>query len=157
MPSRSTTSSTTGRTRRPRPQLPAVLTTDEQQTLVEWLLRGASPAAACAQFGWPVERFWKTLAQDEGFTATLQQVFDTLSQNVLAALYQAAMKGQVSAQQFWLRHRPVTGWTQSLAADLPADSYEQLNDDELVDACVAAGLDLPTAIAARLATAARRP
>lgn len=131
------------------------LTTQEQRELVEWLMKGASPAVACAQLGWPLERFWQALATDASFGVLLQQVFETLSQNILAALYQSAMKGNVTAMQFWLRHRPVSGWLGHARVDPSHDTYEQLNDDELVDACLQAGLDLPLEIATRLATSSR--
>lgn len=118
------------------------------------MLKGASPAAICGELGWPVDRFWHTLATDESFATALQQLFDTLSQNVLTTLYQTAMKGNVAAQQFWLRHRPVAGWMQGTGADSIPNSYEQLNDDQLVDACRQAALNLPAEMAARLATTA---
>jgi len=131
------------------------LSPQEQRELLDWMLKGASPAAICAELGWSVERFWKTLDTDADFAEALQQLFDTLSWNVLTVLYQAAMKGQLSAQQFWLRQRPVSGWGQTPETDPGPDPYEQLNDDQLVDACRQAELDLAAEIAAHLATTPR--
>lgn len=134
-------------------ELPAaeltVMTPEQQAAVIQWMQKGAAPGAACQQQGLTVEHFWFTLANDPAFNRALQQLFDTLSQNVLVALYQAAMKGQVTAQQFWLRHRPATLWT-TQTETTSTDPLQQLNDDQLVDEFRAAGLDLPPEVAARV-------
>lgn len=122
----------------------------EQAELLVWLQKGASPAAACAQLGRPVEKFWTTLQHDREFSDTFQRLYDTLSQNVLSALYQSAMKGSVTAQQFWLRQRPATQWTTAHDDDEPIHTLRGLNDNQLVDACRTAGLDLPADLTSRM-------
>lgn len=123
----------------------------QQNQVLEWMLKGAGPGQACLQLGVTVDQFWDTLQDDPAFAAALQKLFDTLSQNVLAALYQSAMKGNASAQQFWLKQRPATHWT-TVVPDADEDashSLSRLSDDQLVDECRAAGLDLPADFAAR--------
>ncbi len=126
----------------------------DQQLVLEWMLKGAGPGQACLQLGVTVEQFWDTLQDEPAFAAALQKLFDTLSQNVLAALYQSAMKGNASAQQFWLKQRPATHWTTVVPDDGEdaANPLSRLSDDQLVDECRAAGLDLPADLAARTAT-----
>lgn len=129
----------------------------EQEELLVWLHKGASPAAACAQLSQPVEKFWRTLQHDREFSDAFQRLYDTLSQNVLSALYQSAMKGNVTAQQFWLRQRPATHWTTTHDADEPFHALQKLNDDELVDQCRTAGIDLPVDLTLRMGTPVRGP
>lgn len=131
--------------------LAAALTPDEQQRVWCWLLKGASPQVACQQLGIDIARFWKTLDQDAPFALALQQLFDTLSHNVLAALYQAAMKGNVAAQQFWLRHRPVSRWVTELEEPAIADDdFARLSDADLLDVAGTEDVALPAAVTARL-------
>jgi hypothetical protein len=120
--------------------------------LIEWVLKGASPAGACQQLGVPIEQFWQTVQHQPAFARRLQQAFDTLSLNVLAVLYQAAMKGQTSAQQFWLRHRPIPFWSSGPASEeVAADDFERLTDAELLECARQAGVALPIAAPASLA------
>lgn len=109
---------------------------------------GASPNNACQQTGLSNDDFWKAIANDVWLSAAVQRAYDGLSHNIVQQLYSAAMKGNVTAQQFWLRQRPATLW--STADDDKQDPLEQLNDHQLADACRAAGIDLPPEIETRL-------
>ena len=123
-----------------------LLSPDEQEQVWSWLVKGASPQVACQQLRLSLPAFWRTLKGDVQFATALQQLFDTLSHNVLAALYRAAMEGNVTAQQFWLRHRPAREW---LAPATPetADDLESLADAELLQQAFAAGAAIPPAVA----------
>ncbi len=138
----------------PAPASGGLLSPEQQDRILEWLTKGAGPVAACQQLGLSVDQFWETLSHDARFAGALQRLFDTLSQNVLAALYQSAMKGRISAQQFWLRQRPAVAWTTASEHNDDLDPLLRLNDDELVDECRAAGVDLPPEVAARMAAEA---
>lgn len=159
---RSTTSSTTGppaAAAPPTPQAqlppeaappaePPLLDPEQQHALWSYLLKGASPIAVCRELGVSPDHFWSTLQHDPQFAAALQRLFDSLSHNVLTALYQAAMKGNVTAQQFWLRQRPLAAW--SAAPDAAAnDDLEHMSDADLIELARAAGIDLPPEAAAR--------
>jgi hypothetical protein len=121
----------------------------QQRQFLELLLQGASLQVACLKLKLPLAMFWRTLEHDEQFAATLQEAWDTLSFNVMAALYQAAIKGNGPAQQFWLKHRPPPQWAAPTAPN-SADELETLNDDELLDRARAEAPDLAAALAARI-------
>jgi hypothetical protein len=121
---------------------------EARRVVLELMQRGASPAGACQQVGLTVDAFWTTLEREPTFAEALERVFDSLSHNVLAALYQNAMKGHVTAQQFWLRNRPATLF-QADHADDSSELTARLTDDQLVDECRAAGVALPARVAAR--------
>ncbi len=106
------------------------------------LLRGASPAAACAQLGIAPQEFL-TWLDDPEFRRRIAQSQDILSQNVAAALYRSAMEGSVSAQTFYLRHLPPPEWSLVASAQKAGEPLNQLSDDELIDFCRARGIDLP--------------
>lgn len=99
MQSQSITSSTTDRPT-------AALKPAQQNELIELLQRGASPAGACQQIGIDVSVFAETLQSDVQFRERITNIKSTLTQNVETALYQAAMKGNVSAQKYWLELYP---------------------------------------------------
>ena len=109
------------------------LSADLRDALLSLLLRGASPASACAQLGLTLAQFDAWLA-DPDFQARLSRSQYTLSQNVAAALYRSAMEGSVAAQTFYLRHLPPPEWPQPEPADSATPStLEQLTDDELLE------------------------
>ena len=85
---------------------PAALTPAQQNELIELLQRGASPAGACQQIGINISTFTETLQRDVQFRERLTNVKTILTQNVETALYQAAMKGNVAAQKYWLELYP---------------------------------------------------
>jgi len=93
--------------------------------------KGASFAVACRELGLPVDALWHTLRSDADFDARVQQVYETLSHNVVSALYKAAIGGNVTAQRLWLQHRPADLW--SLVSEEKAASHAHLSDQELVD------------------------
>jgi hypothetical protein len=131
--------------------IPGLLTGDQQQALLALLSKGASAAAACRQLGLPVENFWHTLHRNASFAAALQQAFDTLSHNVLSVLYQTAMKGNVTAQQFWLKHRPALHWAIPTETAPDDELYDALSYAELVDQARQSRLDVDAEIAGILA------
>lgn len=78
--------------------------------------------------------------QSTAFRKRMDRVPDLLSQNVAASLYQAAMKGSVTAQTFYLKNLPPPEWEtgegepDDMSArdikDLPLDQLRALNAAE---------------------------
>jgi hypothetical protein len=122
--------------------------------LLELLAKGLSPAAACAKLGLPLEDFFHTAQYEPEFRRRVESVPESLGHNVASALYAAAMTGNVSAQTFWLRQRPPTGWTGKDAA-VTTDDLDRMTDDELLELARAHGVDLPPEIEAEARTADR--
>lgn len=131
-----------------------LLTPEEQEQVWSWLVKGASPQVACQQLGLSLPAFWRTLEGDVAFATALQQLFDTLSHNVLAALYRAAMEGNVTAQQFWLRHRPARAWQAPAVSELTDDPAD-FADAELLERAFAEGADIPPEVASCLSATGR--
>lgn len=123
----------------------------QQQKILEWMMQGASPQMACRKLNLSLDLFWMTLERDARFAAELQRVWDTLSFNVVAALYQAAIKGNGPAQQFWLKHRPPPRWAVTPLDQNPADDLEAMSDAELLDRARTEAPDLAAEIATRIA------
>jgi hypothetical protein len=119
-------------------------TLTQRELLLNLLLRGASPAAACAQLGLSADDFHLWLA-DSSFREQLDRSQHLLSRNVAAALYRSAMEGSVSAQTFYLKHLPPPEWPAPAATPSPGGELAQLSDDELLDRCRALGIALPPA------------
>lgn len=120
-----------------------------QQEFLRWMMQGASPQLACKQMKIPLSVFWKALEHDADFAAQLQSVWDSLSYDVVAALYHSAIKGNAQAQQFWLKHRPPPRWMIASPESFLADDLESLTHDELLERVRAEAPDLAVAIAAR--------
>lgn len=110
-----------------------LLNREQQQLYLNLIARGASPAGACQQLGLPPMSLVLTAEQDAAFAALLKRVKELLSQNVAAALYRAAMEGNVSAQTFYLKNLPPPEWPTDDALDTPPDSLDALDDDALLD------------------------
>lgn len=88
----------------------------------------------------------ETLNQDDEFRRLWQEIDQSLSQNVVSALYQSAMKGSVTAQTFWLKHHPPPGWCgHSDKQDTnEKQNFEDLSDEELLELAGTLGLDPPS-------------
>ena len=120
----------------------------KQLEFLQWMVQGASPQVACKKLNLPLADFWRTLERDAAFAAELQKVWDTLSFNVVAALYQAAIKGNGPAQQFWLKLRPAPQWAVDLAERTSPDDLENLTNEELLARLRQEAPDLAAEIAA---------
>ena len=86
------------------------LTRTQQTEYLRLLTLGASPAAACQKVGVSITAVLVTMDQSAAFRKRMDRVPDLLSQNVAASLYQAAMKGSVTAQTFYLKNLPPPEW-----------------------------------------------
>jgi hypothetical protein len=126
---------------------PHVLSTEQQQLFLALLARGASSAAACQKLGITVADVSTTLEANPRFRTGLREVHETLNQNVVAALYRAAMEGKVTAQTFWLKNRPPPEWPAANANSNEDSEFKDLTDEELIELAAAAGIDLPPEIA----------
>lgn len=137
MPNPSGTSSTTAADsplvpRQPTPRSSRLLTPEERQALGQLLLRGASPALACLELDLELEDFWHTVRHDPVFAQTVRQLYDTLSHNVVAALYKKALQGDTAAQRQWLQQCTATLWQPPAKSGSSADDLTQLSDAELL-------------------------
>jgi hypothetical protein len=134
------------------------MTYEERDRYLEMLSRGASPLGICREMELSAGTVARTLTEGKGFREQCEQMGRFLDQNVETAVYLAAMKGNVSAQTLWLRHRPAPGWGAGPAAEGPvagdeADLWERLTDEELVERARAAGIAIPLEIEVRDGTA----
>ena len=105
---------------------------EQQQEYLDLLLRGASPAAACQQLEIDLFAVVELLADDDEFRLKTDAVYDALSQNVAARLYQEAMKGSVPAMSQWLKNRPPPEWPDHASASLSNSPLEVISDEELI-------------------------
>ncbi|MCH7688327.1 MAG: hypothetical protein IH899_16875 [Planctomycetes bacterium] len=135
------------------------LTSELEQSFLELLSRGASPAAACRELGLSVSMIQQALVKDEEFRALWEEVNVTLSQNIQAALYRSAMEGNVSAQTYWLKSNPPPGWSPDSMEPLESidEFFDELSDDELLDLARAMEINLPPEIEAKIAQAGDEP
>ena len=101
-----------------------------QKQFLLLLSRGAPPQGACHQLGISLLSLARTLEQDDTFRSERDHILDLLSQNVAMALYQAAMKGDIHAQKFYLTNAPPPEWTGP--SDSAPPSPDDLADDELL-------------------------
>lgn len=106
------------------------------------LEQGGSPALACRQLGLPLSAFEEALQRDEKFRRRAGEIETALGQNVVAALYRSAMEGSVTAQTFWLKHRPPAGWKPE-DRERPADQepLQRMTDHELIELARTLGVD----------------
>jgi hypothetical protein len=122
------------------------LSFDQQQLLLALLLKGASPLGACQQLGLSIADYLRTRRDDEAFRQQTDLVYQLLAQNVVAALYKAAMQGNVTAQSCWLRSNPPPGWNpEPPETDQPRTFdhfFDQLSDHELLELARAMGVNL---------------
>jgi hypothetical protein len=134
----------------------ALLTVDEQEQLWTYLVKGASPQLACHELGLSVRRFWATFDRDPQFAIAMEDVFRTLSHNVLSKLYLQAIKGDKAAQQIWLRVMPPFTGNPRQTGESPND-LAQLSDAQLLDRATETGVNLPDEIAACLSATGSDP
>ncbi|MCA9116678.1 MAG: hypothetical protein KDA79_16470 [Planctomycetaceae bacterium] len=127
--------------------------------MLELLLRGASPAAACQQLGLSPFAWIRTLDDSEPLrhrTAAVQQL---LTGNVLAAAYRAAMQGAASIQSLWLKTFNTRPAEEAPAATPHTfdDYFDRLSRNELFQLARAMGVDVPPELDATPAPAGQRP
>ncbi len=82
---------------------PFLLTVAQQKEFARLLSQGASPAAACSVLEVAADCALLSFDSDARFRRKLEHVYQSLTDNVRAALYREAMKGKVTAQIFWLK------------------------------------------------------
>jgi hypothetical protein len=122
-----------------------LLSEDQRELFLSWLAKGASPTMVCQKLFLSMSDVAETLNQDDEFRRRWQEIDETLSQNVVSALYQSAMKGSVTAQTFWLKHHPPPGWcgNSNKQDDNEKQNFEDLSDEELLELAGTLGLDPP--------------
>jgi hypothetical protein len=82
---------------------PTPLKIGVQKELIRLLSLGASPAAACESLSISFQDALLTFETDNRFRARLEQIHHSLTENIRAALYREGMKGNVTAQTYWLK------------------------------------------------------
>ena len=126
---------------------PPTLSLVQQQDFLDLIAKGASPAAACQRLGIPVITYAQTIETDDPFRQQLRHVQSLLSQNVAAALYRAAMEGNVTAMTSWLKASPPPGWADSQPCVPQHATFDEtlnkLSDADLAQLARAMGVDLP--------------
>lgn len=108
------------------------LSREQQDGYIDFLLRGASPAAAAQQLGLDLFDILAAIADDDPFQSRVEAAYDALSQNVAARLYQEAMKGSVSAMTLWLKNRPPPEWQGTQGEAMERNELDGLSDEELL-------------------------
>lgn len=80
--------------------------------------------------------------QSAAFRKRMDRVPDLLSQNVAASLYQAAMKGSVTAQTFYLKNLPPPEWDageESMQTAVPGNKDKKdISDKRLAEFLISA-------------------
>jgi len=137
-------------TQRQEQKTAPLLTPEQKEFFLHLLSRGASPAGACQQVGVSFTSYARTLATDEDFQTRLKEVEAALSQNVVAALYQTAMKGNVSAQKRWLETSAPPGWKDEISVQNDSDLLDALSDEELIELARAMGVEIPPEIETKI-------
>ena len=120
-----------------------VLAAEQCEELVALLLKGASVRAACKEMGVPVWAAQQAIERDIELAQRVRQVNGLRSQDVAAALYQAAMKGSVTAQTFWLKNSPPAEWQGETDPPMLGDICDELTDEELQQLERSMATDLP--------------
>lgn len=132
-----------------------LMTHRERAEYLDMAARGGTALAILKEMGLAVGTLTKTLAEGVGFREQVDALRQLQNQMVETAVLQAAIKGNVSAQTLWMRHRPASGWGpdedettgEGTGTGLGIEAgavWERMSDAELVDYAVAAGLDLPS-------------
>jgi len=115
----------------------------EQQEFLQLLEKGCTAAFACHQMGRTMSSLWKTLQRNGRFRQAFEENLMLMNQRVEAALYKAALKGNVSAQTLWLRNRPPPGWKSNHKRSEETQGLKDMTDEELFRFAEQAGCDLP--------------
>ena len=114
-----------------------------QELFLSKLAGGLSPPIICRKFCIDPNDVTRTYHEDREFREKMNRVNDELGENVVAALYQSAMNGSVTAQTFWLKNHPPPGWVKDLAKNPPPELMElmELGDEALIERSRAMELD----------------
>lgn len=122
----------------------AEFSSEQQREYLDLLLRGASPAAACQQLNLDLFAVVELTANDDEFRMKTDAVYDALSQNVAARLYQEAMKGSVPAMSLWLKNRPPPEWPDHASGSISNSPLDVISDEELIRLARLENLAIPT-------------
>lgn len=134
-----------------------LLTKQEQQAVVDLLSRGWGRAQVCRKLGFSYQSMLRSVEESASFAQCVEEAALGRDEAVEMALYKAALEGKVSAQKFWFQRKQSKG-TQPQVEQVNAKEEEELrrlSDRELIERARAAGIDLPPAVARRLAKAYR--
>ncbi|MEX0728108.1 MAG: hypothetical protein WD065_17690 [Planctomycetaceae bacterium] len=109
--------------------------------MLDWILRGASAIAACAELGLSLEAVEHTKERDARFRKRYEQATAALTENVFTALYRAAMKGNIAAMKFWLENHSAGGIRRSDNDPDDTNPLQEMTDDELIELAKTQGVD----------------
>lgn len=113
---------------------PPLLSPDLQDEVLAILLRGGSPQSACQKLRLDPRAFCRTAEFDAGFRDRLRHARELMTQNVVATVYAAAMKGTPAAQALWLRTFPPLQLTPTTFTDPdnePNDEFSAYSTEDL--------------------------
>jgi len=119
------------------------LTFDEQDAVLEQLARGASLPLAARAIDVPLAEVVTAIRRDRELRQAIRLIQRGLSQNVAAALYRAAIEGSVSAQTYWLTHRPPPGWPKKFEKGNDDSRFRHLSDEQLLALARAKDVGIP--------------
>lgn len=97
--------------------------------------------AACKELDLSLESIRRTKERDATFCKRYEQATAALTENVFAALYRAAMKGNVAAMKFWLENHSAGGIRRSDETPDDANPLQEMTDDELIALAKTQGVD----------------
>lgn len=82
----------------------------QKERVLESLEKGASIKDACGYAGLSRMTIWRWREKSKLFKAKVLSIIDSRTQTVEDALYMSAIKGNVTAQIFWLKNRGGDRW-----------------------------------------------
>jgi len=106
-----------------------------QLEFLHLISQGCTPLFACHQLERTMEALQKSLEGSQRFRREYEELQLLMNQRVESAVYKAALKGNVSAQTLWLKHRSPEGWNQG------DKGMEEMTDDELLRLAKREGID----------------
>jgi len=83
----------------------------QKEALLESLRGGVSISEACKAVNLSRDTIWRWRKKWKGFDNKIFSIIDSRTQTVEDALYASALKGNVTAQIFWLKNRAKDRWS----------------------------------------------
>jgi len=113
--------------------------------LKEYARLGACVAKASRSAGVTRATVYNWRKADEEFARQMHDLEIQTNENVRNALYEAALRGNVGAQIFWLINRCPDEWKQRYQVDgkIMVDRFAKMSDEELMKFLAENGIDLP--------------
>ncbi|HEX6985995.1 MAG TPA: hypothetical protein VF170_11495, partial [Planctomycetaceae bacterium] len=104
----------------------------DRAAVIDVLLRGGSPQAACRSLRLDLRAFDRAADEDAEFRRRLRHARRQMTENVVSVVYQAAVKGTPAAQALWLRTFPPDAYADPSEPEPtaePRDAFQELSED----------------------------